>query len=267
MLTKKIQLTFFAVLCYSLSIACTFTPNDFCRTYVNSPDNTAVIGKITAIDDFGIDLEVIEIFRGEENNSVIRIWSGTDLDCNGFLSMAASDIGELNDTVIIILDDIVEIENDWDVIGDYRRRNPYNATTELAVENGIVNGFISGDNSPSAPPEYKTFELEYELFYQKIIENNDCSVTVNTEELTKQLAITLNNPFSSELRIQTDQVINSGLLKIYNITGQVVHVQRIENQTEIIINTVDFYSGIYFIELRNKFKRLKLIKALKIQIK
>ncbi len=261
MSTKKIQLTFFAVLSYSLSIACTFTPNDFCRTYVNSPNDPTAFGKIIAIDEFGIDLELIEMYRGEESNSVIRIWSGTDFDCFGNWSLAASDIGELNDTVIIILNKIVEVENDWDVVGDYRRRNPYTATTELTVEDGIVKGFLSGDII--APPSYNLLELEYDLFREQL-EDNSCPLTVNTEDLYPELTITLNNPFSSELRIQTDQVINRGLLKIYNIAGQVVHVQAIENHTEIRINTVDFYSGIYFIELRNESKRLKLIKALKI---
>ena len=264
MFTKKIQLIFLAVLSYSFAIACTFTPNDFCRTYVNSPDNPAVIGKITAVDEFGIDLEVIEMFRGTESNSVIRIWSGTDFDCNGILSMAASDIGALNDTVIIILNEIIEIENDWDVIGDYRRRDPYTSTTELYVEDGMVNGFISGDPSPSAPPEYKLFELEYDLFKQKFIIDEDCSVIVNTENLNQQLEITLNNPFTDELRIQTDQVINDGLLKIYSITGQLMHVQNIDNQTDIKINSSNLPSSIYFLEIRNKSERLELIKILKI---
>lgn len=262
MFTKKIHLTFLAVLCYSFSIACTFVANDFCRTYVNT-DNPTVIGKIIAIDNFGIDLEVIEMLRGEDTSSVIRIWSGTDFDCNGPWSMAASDIGQLNDTVIVILNEIIELENDWDIIGDYRRRNPYNATTELDVENGIVKGFLFG--IPSAPPSFNLLELEYESFYQQMIIGGSCPLTVNTQDLNQQFPISLNNPFSSELRIQTDQAINNGLLKIYNIAGQIVHSQHMANQSEIMINTNSLPSSIYFLEIRNGSERLGFVKILKIE--
>ncbi len=261
MITKRINLTLLAIFCYSFSIACSFSPNDFCRTYVNSPDNPTIVGKITAIYTFGIDLEVIEILRGEEDNSVIRIWSGTDFDCNGLWSMAASDIGALNDTVIIILDEIIELENDWDIIGDYRRRHPYNATTELEVKNGIVNGFLSGD--PFAPPSYNLLELEYELFKQQLIIEGGCPLTVNTQDIDQQLFLNINNPFTTELRIQVDQMMNNGLLKIYSITGQIVHVQDIDHQTEINIDTNNLPANIYFLEIQSNGRQREIIKLVK----
>src|SRR5687767_15182108 len=48
----------------------------------------------------------------------------SDFDCNGIWSMSASDIGGLYDTIVIILPKIIDIENEWDIIGDFRRPNP-----------------------------------------------------------------------------------------------------------------------------------------------
>ncbi len=103
-----------------------------------------VSGRIVNVDEEGIDLEVIDVLKGEESREVIRIWDGTDFDCNGPFSMAASDLGGLNDTILVILPLITEVENTWDVLGDFRRPDYFEFTPELIVMNGVVHGFISG---------------------------------------------------------------------------------------------------------------------------
>jgi len=99
-------------------------------------------------------MKVIEVLRGEESSTTIRIWDGTDFDCNGIRSMAASTIGAEEEVYIIALETITEIENSWDVIGDYRRPMHYGRTPELKVDGEIVTGFISGIDS--APIEFQT---------------------------------------------------------------------------------------------------------------
>ena len=262
MFTKKIQLIFIIILSHSFAMACTFPKDSFCRTFDNSPDDPTIFGKIVAIDNFGIDVEVIEILQGEESNPVIRIWSGTDFECNGTWSLAAADIGELNDSIIIILERITEFENDWDVLGDYRRQHPYTAETELKVENGIVNGFLAGHYT--APYEYNLHNLDFPTFKQRIIEDHDCSVIVNTEDLDSKIKVSLNNPFFSELHVEMNEPIRNGQFKLFSSMGQIVNSHNINNQNELIVSTSDLPSGIYFLEIRSDGRRLDLIKVVKI---
>ena len=103
----------------------------------------------------GIDLEVIDILAGSESRDTIHIWDGTDWDCNGLFSMAASDLGGLNDSIIVILPLIGSIENTWDVLGDYRRPDYFEYIPELRITNGVVIGYITG------PAEFPTYEMPY----------------------------------------------------------------------------------------------------------
>ncbi len=259
--TKKLLFTFFSVLCYSLSTACTFVPDSFCKTYQSTSDSPTFVGKIVSIDDFGIDLEIIEILRGEEINQTIRIWDGTDFDCNGNWSLAAAGIGQLNDTVILILDKIVELENEWDVIGDYRRRDPYSATTELSMSGEVVSGFLSG--LTFAPPEFRILSLNYLDFIQQIIEMTTCPVITNIDEVINLEITKINNPFNTELRIQTKQIIQHGFIKLYNANGQMAYTLNVNQQNELEINTSHLPGGIYFLEIWADEKRLDVIKLVK----
>ena len=261
MFAKKIQLTLLAILCYSFTIACTFPSQPFCRTFQLSPEVPTVVGKIVGVDDLGIDVEIIEILRGGSLNQTIRIWDGTDFDCNGPVSMAASDIGELNDTVIIILEKIIEQENTWDVIGEYRRPDPNGPTPELKLENGIVKGYVSGPEG--APFDLQIWSMEYHLFIERIIEDINCALIVSTEEIIEKNKITLNNPFSFNLNIRLEQNINSGSLKLYSLTGKIVLTKNINNQSEFSIQTTQLQNGIYFLEFWADGRRLDLIKVVK----
>lgn len=214
------------------------------------------------MDEFGIDLKVIEVLRGEETSEIIRIWDGTDFECFGNFSLAAADIGQLNDTVIIILDKIFTLENEWDIIGDYRRQNPYTATTELSLDGEIVSGFLSGDNI--APPEFRLLSMYYQAFKQQIIENASCGFTTNVKEVNPLEITKLNNPFTTELRIQFSEIIQDGSVKLHNANGQMAYTLSVNQQNELEINTSHLPGGIYFLEIWADEKRLDVIKLVKI---
>lgn len=137
------------------AFACSWIPVPFCETSNARPNDVVLSGKVINVDMDGIDVEVIDVLRGEEDRDTIRIWDGTDFDCQGIFSMAASDIGGLDDTVVVVMPLITAIENTWDVLGDYRRPDYFGHMTELRVINGVALGFISG---PSGTP---TYEMPY----------------------------------------------------------------------------------------------------------
>lgn len=132
--------------------ACSWIPTSFCETSNDRPEDVVISGKVLNVDDNGIDVEVLHVLQGTESREVIRIWDGTDFDCNGLFPMAASMLGDVDDTIIVVMPLITEIENTWDVIGDYRRPNYFGAITELRVTNGIIGGYIWG---PSMTPDYQ----------------------------------------------------------------------------------------------------------------
>jgi len=64
-----------------LSQACFFITN-FCNeaTYVN--DERIVVGTISNSTPNSVDLNIISVLYGTENNSTITIWDGATLGCN-----------------------------------------------------------------------------------------------------------------------------------------------------------------------------------------
>jgi len=132
---------------FQSALACSWIPIPFCETSNARPAEVVLSGKIVHVDMDGIDLEVIDVLRGVESRDTIRIWDGTDFDCNGLFSMAASDLGGLNDSIIVVMPLITAVENTWDVLGDYRRPDYFGHNTELSINNGVVIGYITGHAS------------------------------------------------------------------------------------------------------------------------
>lgn len=248
MLKKIFNSTLIITLLSVQAYCCTFTPETFCKSIEIYSENLIVSGKIIAKDSDGIDLEVIEVLRGNESKSIIRIWDGTDFDCNGIWNMSCETIGELNDEIIISLPQIVEKENAWDVIGDYRRPNPYTHITELKVSDGKVYGLIKGD--ASSPDEHNLLEIEYNIFQSAIIDKGDCqllSSTIDNDELFKQISIT--NPFNSEIYITNVNPKEILEVNLYTVLGERVFNKSINDVSELRFDIFDQSSNLYFLEI------------------
>lgn len=192
---KKLYTLGFAVLAlFQTATACSWIPTSFCETSNDRPDDVVISGKIIGVDDDGIDVAVIHVLQGTESSEVIRIWDGTDFDCNGLFSMAASALGDVDDTIIVVMPLITEIENTWDVLGDYRRPNYFGAITELRVTNGIVGGYIWG---PAMTPVY---QMPYLHLITNWNEGPDaCSVFLSVD------GVQTSGPFAVQL---IDNVLN-----------------------------------------------------------
>ncbi len=261
---KKLKLLIsFIFLTPIIGYACSFIPETFCKTLQYHPDDLILSGKIISIDIDGLDLEIIDILRGQESRNIIRIWDGTDFDCNGYYSMESSTIGEVNDTVVIILPKITAIENSWDVIDDYRRPDPYFYTSELSVENGYAIGFISGD--ATAPPEYNILTIEYGELLETFITNGDCrDLVLSIEDEINAGNIKITNPVSTEIKIQCDETYQITTINIYSLNGRRVFSQRVDSQYTITLPFDIEFSGLYILEIvtsNGQSKRFKIIKS------
>lgn len=256
---KILLLIVFSFLISSELFACNWTSSSFCATSQSSTfqNDLIVYGKIIAIDNDGIDFEIIDVLRGQENKTIIRIWDGVDFDCNGTFSMAASELGTINNHIIIILPKIAEKKSNWEVIGDYRRPDFFQYTPNLRVENGIVYGLISGIETYPYSEEQAT----YENFKNSWNTNNSCSsVVLKTEKHEIEQLKVLSFP-NNKFKIVSNNSSKKEL-SIYNIFGLKIESKFIVNN-EIEIDLSEYSVGIYFINFvfeNNEIKTIKLIR-------
>jgi len=258
----KKTLLVISIICIQLqlALACTFVPNAFCFA-VNNPDTDLVVsGYITAVDTDGINIEVIQIISGVETRTNLRVWDGTDFDCNGNHSMAASDFGVVNDTIILILPQIDSMENIWDEIGDYRRPENYENTTFLMVKNNVVNGFLSGDifNTVGALTEF-----DYDLFIEYWLEDNGCDRITDTETPLWQRNLKVYpNPTSNSINLTADRDFGSFRLELIDIYGDVARIEICDKDCRNV-PMQHLASGMYVLRIRKENKivyREKIIK-------
>jgi len=229
----------FVFLTLSTSIACTFEPKSFCSTAkVYRANDIVISGVITSVDTLGIDFQVIHIFRGEVDSLNIRIWDGTDQWCMETLSMAAADLGLQNDTLIITLPLIDSIENVWDVIGDYRRPDPYGFTPSLTVKNGFANGLIKGWYASSASiRSYDYFE-----FIEDWSEECD-NITSSLDSNIRQFK-SYPNPTHNFINLESSQFNINEKLKIIDVYGNLLRRVVVESK-KISIDLSSFRPGVY----------------------
>ena len=230
--------------------ACTIIPRTFCSSINQLADHAILTGVIVGVDTTGIDLLIVDVLRGEEERTTVRIWDGTDFDCNGWWSLAAANIGNFGDSVVVLVPRITEIQNDWDVIGDYRWEDPYFYTASLSIEDGNALGFIQG--IPGAPPEVNTFSVPYSQLLSSLIEEGDCSGLINmsTEDGQTSSGIRLNNPVSSILNFQLSTDVDYEQMNLYSTTGQLVFSKDLSYLTRADVDLSQLPAGVYFLEIR-----------------
>lgn len=258
---KKLLLLLSVSLLFTMQLlACSNPPRTFCQTTASFSEDLIVSGKITSIDDDGINLEIIDILRGEESKTTIRIWDGVDFDCNGNHPMNAALLGDLNDTIIIILPKITEKASDWEVIGDYRRPTYFGYTPSLKVENEIVSGFIYSDR---IIPENDIKSYDYDDFVSNWLQNNSCTaIKLSTDNINAiDNILKYNTIVTNNLKIELNNELNSKII-VYNTQGiKLKEYNFIKN--EINIDFIDYSSGFYFVHIKLENSKLKIIKVLK----
>ena len=168
-------------------IGCEYIPLSFCETTSLRKNDYVMTGRIIDTIEHGIRFKVINVLKGIESRDTINIWDGTDFDCNGPFSMKAKGLGEINDTIIVILPKIDSVKNLWDVTGDFRRPDYFGYTPDLKVSNDTVYGYING--RISAPAGLYTIRYYYPDFIDYWqLHNNDCQLfgINNANNLSKE---------------------------------------------------------------------------------
>jgi len=95
----------------------------FCLEATNVEGEKIVVGTISNSAQNNIELNIIDVLYGVENNSSITIWDASTFECNGPWPNEANEMGNIGDTILCIVEPINNIINSWDVIGEYRRAN------------------------------------------------------------------------------------------------------------------------------------------------
>lgn len=259
---KKLILLTISIIIQIEILGCSFNPETFCNTIKLFPENIIVHGVITAIDNDGLDLETIEIIKGTESKNKIRIWDATDFDCNGIHDMSANTIGNVGDTIVISLPQIAEIENEWDIIGDYRTPDPYIYYPRLKIQDGIATGLILGD--ATFPPEVNLLEIELESLKEKLTEDGDCSnltSNISSTIISKQTKVI--NPVFSYLEIEFPEQGYFSQISILTMNGQELKTEFVSNQKSIQIQMQHFQSGIYILQMQNHNGLIEMRKIVK----
>jgi len=161
---RLITLIFTLSISYLSTQACSPIFSQYCETsqYYHFIDMHVFAGTIAQKNDNSIELNVLELLRGEESKGTITIWDGPIIDnrddpiCPHYFTGYAHGYGSIGDTIFCIVESIVEKQEDHDVIGDYRRPSNDYMTTFVRVKNGIVADF----------DYYKNFTIPYNEFVE-----------------------------------------------------------------------------------------------------
>lgn len=219
-------------------LACSFIPPPFCETAGDFPNAIIVRGKI--VDKFpnGIDLQVLNTYRGDiATQSTITIWDGPDIDCNGTFTAHASDLGALDSTVLLLLPQIDSLELSWDVIGDYRCLTNFfiYAHALPQIGNDIVG--LVGMGLQSVPVSDLTTVL------------SQCTNDINTQVQNPSNALPVMSISYFNHQLQLQAAIPDAILELYAISGQKVYQQSTDSQ-QLAYPLPALSSGMYITLLR-----------------
>lgn len=262
-------LSFVFVLLYiqNNALACSCYPwYSFCHTVTHLSNDLILSGEITYIDTTKARLKIIDVFKGTETNDTITIWAGTGYDCNGWMSMATN-FGEQGDTIVIILPKITSsnIENVWDVVGDYRRPDWFCLTPILKLQNDTV--FIGGagiHSNSNPPPYWSTKQMKYIDFLALWTnENIDCSTLIGIEEKEHLQPLNLfPNPSGDKINVELPP--GAGVIKAVSMMDVAASTSLVPRPASpfTAIDISHLPPGIYFVvvETEKGVFRQKLVK-------
>ena len=219
----------------SLSFACSFAPWTFCD-WAQETEYSIIRGKIVQTFNRGLKLKVLSVYRGNETRQEITIWDGTDFNCTGIYSMAASNMGKEGQTVLVQVAKIDSIENRWEIEGDYRNTKFSANRTSLIQEGNHIIGALTEFDDDQRTHIDKIAKVLSKCVGQGINNPPFMPSGINTLRLFP-------NPASDFLFIANDDAAEAEV-KVFNILGNLV-IDKTIYIAEEGIPVQDLPSGIY----------------------
>jgi hypothetical protein len=241
------------LVCYC-SFSCSVALTSFCELSHLHPDHNIIKGTIIDSIPRGIRLKVLSVIRGIELRDTVIIWDGTDIECNGPFSQAASLMGNAGDTILTVMAPADTIREPWQVLGDYVRPYFFGTTPELKIENDTLKGFISG--GAGAPAPYQVWRLHFDDFITYWnSHSSSCNTLVGIEEKEVLNATLFPNPANQFLTIEgIDEEVN---IKFYSAQGAVLLSSAFRNhQVDISSLPQGVYTAVMSAYKKEEIRRI-----------
>ena len=248
------QLFFVAILLIlnSSIFACDGCRSDFCYYADHNNSQFIFYGEIISIDSYKATLKVLDVLRGNEPRAIIQICTHKDTlvakgtSCQQLIRQTnIINLGKVSDRILIGLNAITIVKNEWDIKGDYQLPVRVNDTPWLQVENDSVRGLISGGLPCDNKKEL--LKISYTVF-KKFWSNGqlDCNklLTANIEERHRTVIKRTDNRI-----IITENTNSSFRTDIYNSAGMLLRSK--DSECECILDLNDFEKGVLIIKAYN----------------
>lgn len=133
---------------YLPALSCSFHVEHFCGTVAKFSDRPVILGKLTAELDHGVQVQVLEVYRGTVEERCIIIWDAETFDCNGpFPRKAIQLFGEQKDEAILMLSSIETPVSSWEQVGEYGNQDLPFITPSLVKDGQMLRGSFFYDHS------------------------------------------------------------------------------------------------------------------------
>jgi len=230
----------------SVGYSCDPIIYSFCDASHEFAEEKVVVGKILSQSIHGTELEVIEMLKGQTTSNTIMVWDGTDINCNGLFSMSVDAYGIVGDTVICIVQQIDELQNSWETIGDYRRPSTINYITYLEVDDESL------------------WDYNQVITYTDFLNNwSMCLNLTSNNPLQKSSPISIYpNPTSDHLVIKDEDVAWT-YYSIISVNGHLIQSASLPTYSNLIkVNHLD--AGIYILKIFDKEGVESVVRFIKI---
>lgn len=247
--------TIFLICFLSLTLsamACSGIPKSFCYVKTQRPNDHVISGVILSQSLHSINMRVLDVLNGIETRSVITIWDGTNYSCNGFISMEASEMGNIGDTIIAILPMISGVpQNTWDVSGDYRRPLSLFETAWLQVSKDTVRGYIFGN------PTFPYIQLPYSSFKNYWLTHGGECLTLSIKENTAETVDVTITDSQINFHSNSSDPISA---RLYTIDARLISELFLNEQK--VLDFSNLSKGIYLLIISKKTETVLVRKVI-----
>ena len=239
------------------SFSCSPLPySGFCYSF--ELYETVIKGKIIETNPELTKIEILKLYRGNENRDTILI-RGIDSTyavdslkpCADFDSIyLGTDVfGNINDTIILALNYGNSNHYYWETSADYSiPKSAYHTDYKLNINNDTVKGSIKWLEADSDFAGYslrKMFLPDFDTLWSNGEMNCDQLLSKN-EKLSTQEIIATPNPFKDIITVDINQDVE---IFIYNSLGKEMKFEKSYQNNKMQIATPELEKGIYFLNI------------------